>query len=71
MMRSTMPLLLPYTDMGTIGDVSGMGIVEGSPYTVAEEEKTRLAVLCFSIDCIISGGQSGYAKLLHHTPVER
>lgn len=51
MIASTIPFVLPYADSGWIGDVSGIGMVLGVPYTVAEEEKTKFFTLCRSIAC--------------------
>jgi hypothetical protein len=51
MISSHMPFDRPYTLSGCTGHVSGMGMVSGVPYTVADDEYTRLRHLYFSMLC--------------------
>lgn len=50
-MFSTMAFVLPYADSGCKGEVSGIGIVVGVPYTVALDEKTKFLHPCAAMLC--------------------
>mgnify|MGYP007085073526 CR=1 FL=1 len=49
MIISQICFVWPYGLCGSIGVLSGMGIVSGAPYTVADEEYTRRFVSCLSM----------------------